>query len=164
MRRSRGLERALEEMALVVEVVSHTPNTVRSAAWWNEVRDIICRRNGVASLSTAGVRYQRRLISNIHLPHKVVITLEMAAHGYTVPSAAEALGVTQNTVKTHRTRAMRLLSAHTMTQAVATAMRLGLIEGASGEEGSGVVVLDWRGGADARRRRDDADGQRERVG
>lgn len=53
--------------------------------------------------------------------------LTQAAQGRTAQQTAHHLGISVETVKTHRKNALRRLNAHTMTAAVATAVRKGLI-------------------------------------
>lgn len=53
--------------------------------------------------------------------------LECLSHGMTAPMAAEALGVSVETVKSHLRSARRRLAAKNSTHAVTLAIRLGMI-------------------------------------
>ena len=57
--------------------------------------------------------------------------LGLLSEGHTSAEAAASLGIGEETVQTHVRRAMAKLSARTRTEAVATALRLGLLEGPS---------------------------------
>ena len=57
--------------------------------------------------------------------------LELLAGGQTSAETAATLGVGEETVQTHVRRAMAKLSARTRTEAVATSLRLGLLDGAA---------------------------------
>lgn len=54
--------------------------------------------------------------------------LELAADGYSVPAIAERLDVSATTIRTHMERIYEKLVVHDRGGAVATGMRLGLIE------------------------------------
>jgi two-component system nitrate/nitrite response regulator NarL len=54
--------------------------------------------------------------------------LQLAAHGLSAPEAAERLTVSPATVRTHLENIYRKLEVSDKASAVATAMRLGLIE------------------------------------
>ena len=57
--------------------------------------------------------------------------LGLLAGGQTSAEAAATLGIGEETVQTHVRRAMAKLSARTRTEAVATSLRLGLLDGAA---------------------------------
>lgn len=158
---STPIERALTEFAALVEIVSHTPNTKRDAAWWSKVREMVCQKHGVPSLRVNQPKDFQSKKGDLFLHPRSALALEMAAWGYTVPAAAKELGVTVNTVKTHRHRAMKSLGTHTIAQAVAVAIRNGLIRGGR-DEASGNMdwVAQYSGGTpDAGGH--DADGERD---
>jgi DNA-binding CsgD family transcriptional regulator len=152
--------RALAELSLIVDVVSQTPNRERDSMWWAQIRRLICERHGISTMFLSpGHMVDDRGLPMVLSPRGAE-ALAMAAQGHTVPSAARELGLSENTVKTHRQRAKQALGASTTAQAVAIAMRLGIIEGNQKDESEQDVGRS--AGAGAGRAGGGTDGERER--
>lgn len=71
---------------------------------------------------------ERLATTSLALDYYELSALRCLAHGLTPRMAAEALGVTPDTVRSHLVTARIKLSAKNSTHAVAAAIRAGLIE------------------------------------
>lgn len=142
------VDRAVADFTVLVEFLSHMPNTERTPGWWALLNRKVCAKYGIPNMNARQPKNKGVTRAVVH--SRMALALEMAAAGHTVPSAAKELNVSQNTVKTHRKRAMRALGAHTMVQAVAIAIREGLIRGGHDGQAGDVGGTDSgvRGDAD----------------
>lgn len=159
-----ALRNALQDMTLIVDVISHTENTVRTAKWWAQVRERVCERHGIPSLYGRQPSTKLKRTRPVLYPQMARV-LELAAEGYTTKETAEIMGLTENTIKTHRLRSLKALDANNITHAVVIAIRQGILEGAPSEQEVGDLDraierdLDPPSGGGS-----DADGERDSVG
>ena len=75
-----------------------------------------------------GVTLKRELIFKNILTERESTCLLLAAKGLSIKAIADALGITEHTVKTHRENICRKLRCKNITQAVFEGMRYGYLE------------------------------------
>ena len=117
---------ALREMAIIVDVVSHTPGE-RDAAWWAAVRDLVCQRNEVRDLNAARQAPPAPEPPPRGLTRRHIEVLQGMADGLTVKEIAAAQHVTSNTIKSQGWVLRSRLGALNTTHAAAIALREGII-------------------------------------
>jgi DNA-binding NarL/FixJ family response regulator len=127
---------AIQEMSIIVEAVSRMPQRERDFSWWQELRHHLYKKYRIDS-------FKRRTLPGRALPIKkekdrvdgyedvsdrMIDVLRLLADGLTVRQIARELGVSDNTAKTHVHRIHKRFAARSSAQAVAIALRVGLIE------------------------------------
>ena len=118
---------ALREMAIIVDVVSHTPRGERDFAWWAAVRDLVCQRNEVRDLNAAHQLPPAPEPPPRGLTRRHIEVLQGMADGLTVKEIAAAQHISSNTVKSQGWELRRRMGARNTTHAVAIALREGII-------------------------------------
>jgi PAS domain S-box-containing protein len=123
-----------EQRWLNVSIVLTEGNDGKSPLVMHLVRDVTQRRS-VDALSAAANRDQqttdepgpREAAAVSPLSRREQQVIRLLAHGYSISSVAEALGLSPVTVRNHITRAMSKLGAHSRLDAVVRAARLGIV-------------------------------------
>ena len=123
-----GRADALRDMATVTSIVSQVAGQ-RPAEFWIEVARIVCERHGVTTLRGGPATE----VTDPELPSAALSkrrreVLAMYAGGLTHGQVATRLGLAEDTIKQHLWHARRDLGAHSTCEAVAIAMRAGLID------------------------------------
>lgn len=152
---------AVEDLALVVDVVGRVPHANHSVHWWSKVRQNILERHGLKSFDQKGAKprkvqcescietakelakaKRRAKESNaappmwtqrganpetLGLSAAEIRVLAVVAEGLTTKGAAARLNLTEHTVKSHLSRIYAKIGAASAAQAVAMAIRAGII-------------------------------------
>lgn len=152
---------AMEDLALVVDVVGRVPHANHSVYWWSKVKQNILDRHGLKSFEATAAKPRRvqcesctetakelakvkrqakegrtappmwtsrgQKPETLGLSEAEIRVLAVIAEGCTTKGAAARLNLTENTVKKHLSHIYRRLNATSGAQAVAMAIRAGLI-------------------------------------
>jgi DNA-binding NarL/FixJ family response regulator len=122
---------AIREMSIIVDAVSRMPHRERDFTWWQELRHHLYKKHRIdsfARIPIPGASPTEDLSDYSDVTDRMVDVLRCLASGLTIRQISRELGVSENTAKTHVHRIHKRFSATTSAQAVAIALRVGLIE------------------------------------